>query len=368
MKHYYFGLLSVALLLSSCAQTFHFVQVFEATSSSKNAPVYPQNGGLVYEDDKCILFYSLWAERGDASFAIHNKTDQIMYVDLSKSFFIRNGIANDYYKERAWSETKTNTLGVQTTSSSSVSGSRSYSNGASATYLGNFGNLPLGTNDPILTSANAQRTDSYGLLYSTAVANSYATSKSASVAVKEQKIIALPPHATKIVAEYAITDELLLNCDLERYPSETSSITYDENNSPLSFSNYVTFRIGENEQDIVVKNDFYVSKITNYARPYTYKYVEREKRPCKNLTSDDSRNYKETYPVKVYDKIYTFSTGNCFYLEYEKLSNHKLYKSDEKTYYYNSEYQGYTTGSGGWVGSEQDAYRQRLLNPFGQQK
>ena len=114
MKNKFFTLLSVVIFFTSCAQTYHFVQVFEAKSSSRGSNVSPQNGGLLYEDDNCIMFYSLWAERGDASFAIHNKTNQIMYVDLSKSFFIRNGIANDYYKERAWSESQTNILGVQT--------------------------------------------------------------------------------------------------------------------------------------------------------------------------------------------------------------------------------------------------------------
>ncbi|MBR6167210.1 MAG: hypothetical protein IKQ50_02125 [Paludibacteraceae bacterium] len=268
MKNKFFTLLSVVIFFTSCAQTYHFVQVFEAKSSSRGSNVSPQNGGLLYEDDNCIMFYSLWAERGDASFAIHNKTNQIMYVDLSKSFFIRNGIANDYYKERAWSESQTNILGVQTSNSAAVSGNLSYSYGTSATWLGNFGNRPLSTNDPIFTSANVQKTESYGLLYSTALANSYATSKSASVAIKEQKIIALPPHSTKIVAEYAITDELLLNCDLDRYPSEKAEITYTEENSPLKFTNYVTYRLGDNEQDIVVENNFYVSKVTNYARPY----------------------------------------------------------------------------------------------------
>ena len=355
MKHYYFLLLCVAFLFSSCAQTYHFVQVFETKSSAAKAPVKPQNGGMLYEDDNCILFYSLWAERGDASFAIHNKTNQIMYVDLSKSFFIRNGIANDYYKERAWSETRTNTSGTQATTSAAISGNLSYSYGASATWLGNFGNMPLNTNGPIMTSANAQRTESYGLLYSTALANSYATIKSASIAVKEQKIIALPPHTTKIVAEYAIIDEPLLNCDLDRYPSEKAEISYNEDNSPLRFANYVTYRLGDSEQDIIVENEFYVSKITNYARPYTYQYVEREKRPCQNLTSDDSRRYKETYPIKVYDFHSLICAGNCFYLEYEKLSKRSLYRTDNlKTYYFNEEYQGYTTqdSGGSWVGGK----------------
>lgn len=195
---------------------------------------------------------------------------------------------------------------------------------------------------------------------SAALANTYAISTSSSISAKEQKIIALPPHSSKIVSEYAIANAILLDCDLDRYPSEKASISFDENNSPLRFSNYITYRLGENQPDRIIENNFYVSKIVNYARPYTFEYVERTKRPCQNLTDDDSKNYKDTYPVKVYDKIYKFNTGNCFYLEYEKQSSRKLYKADNTTYYYDELYNGYTTS-----GSDQQSdYKQRLLNPF----
>ena len=355
MKHSFFSLLCVAILFSSCSSVYHYVQVFETQSSKQSAPVKQQNGGLVYEDDECLVFYSLWANGGDASFGIFNKTDQIMYVDLSKSFFIRNGIANDYYKERAWGETTTNSASTQVSASIAASGNLSYSYGASATYLGNFGNLPFTTYDPILTSVNAQKSESYGYLRSAALANTYAISTSTSISAKEQKIIALPPHSSKIVSEYAIANSILLDCDLDRYPSEQASISFNEANSPLRFSNYITYRLGDNQQEKVIENNFYVSKIINYAQPYTFEYVERAKRPCQNLTEDDSKNYKDTYPIKVYDKIYKFNTGNCFYLEYEKQSNRILYKTNDlKTYYYNETYQGYTTGDsdGGWIGGK----------------
>ena len=362
MKTKFLSLLCVAALCASCAQTYHFVQVFETQSSNQSAPVKQQNGGLVYEDDECLVFYSLWAHGGDASFGIYNKTDQIMYVDLSKSFFIRNGIANDYYKERAWGETTTNSTSTQVSSSIAASANLSYSYGASAAYLGNFGDLPFTTYDPIFTSVNAQKSETYGYLRSAALANTYAISTSSSISAKEQKIIALPPHSSKIVSEYAIANVILLDCDLDRYPSEKASISFEENNSPLHFSNYITYRLGDNQQDRIIENNFYVSKIINYARPYTYEYVERANRPCQNLTDDDSKNYKETYPVKVYDKIYKFDTGNCFYLEYEKQSSRKLYKADNTIYYYNELYNGYTTS-----GSDQQSdYQQRLLNPFKQ--
>ncbi len=363
MKTKFLSLLCVAVLCASCAQTYHFIQVFETQSSKQSAPVKQQNGGLVYEDDECLVFYSLWANGGDASFGIYNKTDQIMYVDLGKSFFIRNGIANDYYKERVWSESTTNTTSAQISSTVSAYRNLSYSSGSNAYYFGNYGNLPLSTDDPIFTSANVQFSSTEGRLRSAAIANTYATSNSASISAKEQRIVAIPPHSSKIISsEYAISNIIMKDCDLERFPNEKSSISFNESNSPLNFSNYITFRLGDNQQDRVIENNFYVSKIINYARPYTYEYVERAKRPCQNNTDDDSKNYKDTYPVKVYDPVYKFDTRNCFYLEYEKQSSRKLYKADNTIYYYNELYNGYTTS-----GSDQQSdYQQRLLNPFKQ--
>ena len=74
------------------------------------------------------------------------------------------------------------------------------------------------------------------------------------------------------------------------------------------------------------------------------------------LYKHESKNYKENYPFKVFDKIYLINTSNCFYLEYEKQSNRKLYKEEGETYYYNDLYDGYTTVTpddqrrNGWIG------------------
>ena len=279
MKNNFVLLLSIVLLSSCTAHTYHFVQVFETKSSSISAPVEQQNGGFSYEDNNCRIFYSWWAENGSVSFAIYNKSDEMMYVDLYKSFFIKDGVADDYI-------------------------------------------------------------------------------------TKGQNVMAIPSHTSRIIPAYTITKELFLNCDLDRFPSEKASITFTEADSPLRFTNYVTYRLGDNERDNVVENKFYVSKITNYAKPSAFVFVERGKRPCQNLTNDDSKNYKEEYPVKVYDKVYTFYTGNCFYLEYEKISNRELYENDGKVYFYDPNYEGYTTTSGDG-GNTQGDYKRRLLNPFG---
>lgn len=347
-----------AMMFASCAQVYKYVQVFDAQPLA-NSNIKAERGGMLYEDDQCIVFYSFWADGGDASFAIFNKTDKVMYVDLSKSFFIRNGIANDYYKDRAWSESSSNLVGVQASSSGMLLRNRLITTGVGATYLGNLGSLPLTSADPILTAVNSQATDTYGMLRSTAYANVYATGTSSSLSVKEQKILAIPPHASKIVAEYAINTSLWLYCDLARFPKDMASLTFEENESPLHFSNYITYHLGNAEEERVVENEFYISKVTNYAQPSIYKFVERKNRPCQNMTTDLSEKYNDKYPVKVYDKVYNFDRSNRFYVEYEIRTKRKLYKGGQE-FYYDPLYDGYTTGGS----DEQSDYRKRLLDPF----
>lgn len=271
MKYNILSLLVVATILSSCSdKLYNFVQVFEAQSSS----VKNEDGKMVYEDENCAIYYSLWSEGGDASFAIYNKTNEMLFVDPSKSFLIKNGIAQDYFSG--------------------------------------------------------------------------------------QPILAIPAHATRIVSGASLMEALLLDCDLDRYPAEKASISYDETNSPLCFTNYITYHVGKSTQEKVIENKFYIASVTNFAEPYSRKFVERDKRPCQNLTSDDSENYKDTYPTKVYDIVYLFDRSNRFYLTYQKTSSRNLYKESGKVYFFNETYNGYTTAGS----SEEADYKQRLLNPF----
>lgn len=271
MKNNLFSLLVIAMLLSSCSdRLYNFVQVLEAQSSS----VKSEGGQLFYEDEDCIIYYSLWSKGGDATFAIYNKTNEMLLVDPSKSFLIKNGVAHDYFSG--------------------------------------------------------------------------------------QPVMAIPAHTRRIINGSPLMDGLLLDCDLDRYPAEKASISYDETNSPLRFTNYITYRVGESAQEKVIENKFYIAKITNYAEPYSRVFVERSKKPCQNLTPDASENYKDTYSTKVYDMVYTFDKSNRFYMEYHKWSSRKLYKSSGKVYYFNEAYNGYTPATN----SEDAAYKQRLLNPF----
>ena len=81
--------------LQSCATTYY--QVYdvetEGLQSSKEK--------IVYNDDNCEIIYDLWCEQGTLNFLFKNNSETDIHIDLSQSFFIRNGIAYDYYVDCA---------------------------------------------------------------------------------------------------------------------------------------------------------------------------------------------------------------------------------------------------------------------------
>src|SRR5690554_7809005 len=89
------GLAFLTLLLSSCTTTFY--QVYKAKPIDN---LTTSDSSLVYEDENCMVSYNLWDDGGNVGFKFYNKTDQDIFVNLEESFFIVNGVANDYYKDR----------------------------------------------------------------------------------------------------------------------------------------------------------------------------------------------------------------------------------------------------------------------------
>ena len=85
-------LLAVSAMLFSCAPLYRQV----ATIQSDNVELL-DNGKYASVLDKVSINYDFWSENGNVLFEIHNSSDKDIFIDMSKSFFIRNGIANDYF-------------------------------------------------------------------------------------------------------------------------------------------------------------------------------------------------------------------------------------------------------------------------------
>lgn len=88
-------LLLLPAMMSSCALKYTYYQVCQAKPVNAEK-IETTTNGISYEDENCVIDYSFWAEKGNAGFAIYNKTNKTLCIDMNKSFFVRNGHAFNY--------------------------------------------------------------------------------------------------------------------------------------------------------------------------------------------------------------------------------------------------------------------------------
>ena len=228
-----FAILMV-LLFASCSKTT-FYQVYK-TKPTNESTVLKDN--LIYEDDNCKVSYNFWSDGGNIGFQFFNKTDKNIYLNLDESFFVLNGISNNYYKNRVF----TTTSGV--------------------------------------TSKSEAQVNYWNYLYNNSLQKSVGSSSSSeySVAYTEEKTICIPSKTAKIISEYSINNSLFRDCDLFKYPTKKQIKTkyFTKSNSPYLFSNRIKYSVGNTDNPIIFENEFYISEITNYPEKSItdYKYEE----------------------------------------------------------------------------------------------
>ena len=222
------------LLLSSCSSYIYY-QVLKTTPISKEMNVTVK--GIVYEDINCIITYNLWSEGGNIGFKFYNKTDNDIYLNLEKCFFVKNGEANTYFRNRTF--TSSNTVG--SSQSIGISGSKSVT----------------GYNYLDLLQTNSKSANS-------SVAS--VETNGAAVSYGELKVVCIPSKTYKIIKEYKILENTFRDCDLIRYPghNEIKAFTFTIENSPVVCSNEIEYKVGLNSSAINIENKFYISEITNY--------------------------------------------------------------------------------------------------------
>ena len=183
-------------VLSSCSSTYY--QIYEVKSEG----LQTKSDGLVYEDDNCLLFYNLWNKSGSLSFVFANKTDKDITIDLTRSFFIKNGVAYDYYQDQTY--TKGSSTGL------------TISKGLSASYTKLM--YEYTTWNPVLVKGQASVQQS---------ANSTILS---SVSTKAPKVIIVPAKASKVIPSFHISDFVYKECGNSKmnHPSKQSE-TIDYN-------------------------------------------------------------------------------------------------------------------------------------------
>lgn len=266
-------LLGTAMFFISCQTSYY--QIY-STKPADN--IIKVDNVLVYEDANCKISYDLWQNGGDIGFKFYNKTDKNIYINLPESFYVLNGNAYNYYKNRIFTDSK----------SSNISSTKSLNLGKSVLGLSNS-NLPVVSSFSLFSATTNSTTSGY------------------SVAYVEDKNVCIPPKSSKSFSEYTINENLFSDCDLNQYPSKKNIKTkhFDKSNSPLVFSNRIAYTIDQNTNNIIVTNDFYVSDITNL--PESEMLIKVYENEC---------GKKSSYPFTVVKK----EDPNKFFIRYTGLN------------------------------------------------
>lgn len=262
-------------LLSSCASDVYY-QVYKAETTGA---MDQKENVLIYEDENSKILYNLWKDGGNMGFQFYNKTNEAIFLHLNKSFFILNEVAHDYYLNRK--TTYSNSSGVSASANS-------YSAGA----ITGFNVLNLLQTNQVGTGNAAGATASSGK----------------SVSYKEEETVVIPAKSSKIIMEYDITDTVLRNCDLVLYPKrkEIQTQRFSATDTPLDFSNRITYSVGQDPELIMLENRFYVSEIANY--PEKEITVEEYEEFCGEKSAVKTKFFEEVAPDK-------------FFVRYEKGNN-----------------------------------------------
>lgn len=258
----------IAGLLTSCATKFY--QVYQVTPTTK---MKTSESHLIFEDENCKVSYDLWANGGNIGFSFYNKTDKTIVLDLEQSYFILNGTAYNYFKNREY--TRSLSLGSSSTNSASVS--------RSVTGI-NYLNLLQTNNAQTSNRVNSTTNSAY------------------SISIEEQKVISIPSKTSKSVTEYSINETLYRDCDLFKYPrkNQIKSKSFSKSESPIVFSNRIAYKVKGIEESKEFENEFYVSGISNY--PENEILESKYEVFCDQKSATSTKYFKDVAPNKFYFK------------------------------------------------------------------
>ena len=268
MKKSILAFISLVVFMTSCShQTFY--QVYEVLSPD----VTVQENILLYENSDCSISYNLWSNGGNLNFLFTNKTDQNMFIVMPKSFFVLNGVANDYYSDSSHSLSVTKSMAANSTSSVAVNG-----------YLSNgFFWYPSTISRHIGATAGLSRTET--------------------VKTNEMPIICIPPKSSKFIKGFNLSDYVNKDCENRKmnYPSRTSpKVSFNMTNSPLVFRNRIAYTFDEKSSDVkYIENKFFVISYLNYSEKSAFE-VKKEKN-CDNDFEVSKKYFKMSAPNKFYN-------------------------------------------------------------------
>lgn len=247
------------MALTSCSKTFYQI----ATVGSHQLRVQ-DDGKYRYDEDALTIDYDFWSKYGKVGFVITNKTDEDLYIDLSRSFLVVNGMTFDYFQNRTYKSEHSSTY----VSSSSYGGSNTfaYASGWTSGSGGSYGNFSYG-------SGSGRSMTNTSLRSST----SSSTSKSG-IEIKEKEGVWIPANSSRYFCEFSLLEAPYRKCGFARNPSrrESATLSFSENDSPYTFENRIM--VVANGKERIVANSFYIKNFTNI--PESEALEEETPRDC----------------------------------------------------------------------------------------
>jgi hypothetical protein len=243
---------SFLLFLSSCSVQVYY-QIFK--TDSENSLITKDK--ILFEDNHCAISYNLWSKGGDPGFSIYNKTTNDLTIHLNKSFFILNGVAFEYFKNRTFSKSTNN------------------------------GTTVISYSYPFYWPYNV-----------TKVAGTNSASFSTSYIEKPE--LTIPPKTLITITEYTITDKRFNSCDLPKFPTKKriKTLKFDKTNSPFVFYNRITY--STKNDTLIFENKFHVNEITNYPSSVIFSSIDTSS--CGKKLDIPKRVFKNESPDKFYIK------------------------------------------------------------------
>lgn len=281
---YIYKIILLLIFLNSCGtSSYTYYQVY----STKYDNLKKNDEFLEFENEFCLIKYKLWSNGGNPSFLIYNKSEKNLIVNLEDSYFIKNGISYNYFKNRVYTQIKTS--------------------GITSNNLTNGNNYFVSSNSSTISGVNNSRTNSVGTSYNQGYSVSYT----------EEKLVTVPPKSAKYFSEYIVNDLILRDCDLNRFPNKKDDINilkFTKENSPFNFSNRISLKQEGNMMFNVVQNDFYINEVTNIPSKELIQYKYNVN--CGVKDQFMSSSFKTTSPDKFY--IVYSSTNSQGYIDNRK--------------------------------------------------
>ena len=209
-------LLAVDLFLSSCRS---YVQYLDVASE---LPV--KNSYYTFENNDCKVVFDFWGEYGNSAFTFYNKTEEGLYINLSKSAMSLNGV--------------------------------------SCPILNNDIKISLNQEVQTLLINEIQNTSS---TYSLNTNNYNSAKNNTTISIpREKNIICVAPFSMISINSGKLCRHALSFADYRKdSPKKYYSEKFTKENSPVRFSFWLYYFFKENKDSHNISANFYVSKIEN---------------------------------------------------------------------------------------------------------